>query len=83
MEVFHARIEADGRIQLPPQILEQLDFEAGQDLDLEIEKKALRISLTKAEQRKQAQNFVKSRIRTTRSAVDEFIEERRREAMNN
>lgn len=82
MEVFHTRIEADGRIQLPRQVLEQLDFEAGQDLDLEIEKKALRISLTKADQRKQAQNFVKSRIGTNRSAVDEFIEERRREAMN-
>jgi bifunctional DNA-binding transcriptional regulator/antitoxin component of YhaV-PrlF toxin-antitoxin module len=82
MEVFHTRIEADGRIQLPRQVLEQLDFEAGQDLDLEIEKKALRISLTKADQRKQAQNFVKSRIGTNRSAVDEFIEERRQEAMN-
>ena len=82
MEVFHTRIEADGKIQLPPQVLEQLDFEAGQDLDLEIEKKALRVSLTKVEQRKQAQNFVKSRIGTNRSAVDEFIEERRQEAMN-
>jgi len=82
MEIFHARIEADGRIQLPPQVLEQLDFEAGQDLDIEIEKKALHISLAKAEQRKQAQNFVKSRIGGGRSAVDEFIEERRQEAID-
>ncbi|MDQ3129920.1 MAG: hypothetical protein M3Q99_04050 [Acidobacteriota bacterium] len=82
MEVFHARIEADGRIQLPPQILEELDFETGQDLDLQIEKNALRISPTKTEQRKQAQSFVRSRINTNNSNVDEFIEERRREAVN-
>ena len=82
MQVFQTRIEADGKIQLPPQILEQLDFETGQDLDVEIEKNALRISVTKAKQRKQAQDFVASRIKTNNSAVNEFIEERRQEAVN-
>jgi len=38
MQVFQTRIEADGKIQLPPQILEQLDFEVGQDVELEIKK---------------------------------------------
>ena len=82
MEVFRTRIEPDGKIQLPMQVLEQLEFEVGQDVDLEVEKKVLHISLTKSEQRKQAQEFVKSRIKHGRSAVDEFIEERRQEAMN-
>lgn len=82
MEVFRTTIEANGKIQIPAQVLEQLDFEAGQDLDLEVAKKVLHISLTKAAQRKQAQEFVKSRIKHGHSAVDEFIEERRQEAMN-
>ncbi len=82
MEVFRTRIELDGSIKLPVQVLEQMDFEAGQDVELEVEKKVLHIFLTKSEQRKQAQEFIKKRIKHNGSAVDSFIEERRQEAMN-
>ena len=82
MEVFHTRIEADGKIQLPPQVLKQLDFDAGQDLDLEIEKKSLRISLTRAERVKRAQALVRKYVPEGVSLVDELIEDRRCEAEN-
>ena len=82
MEVFHTRIEADGKIQLPPQVLEELDFAAGEDVELEIEKRTLRVSSTKLKQRREAQKFIKSRIENNNSVVEEFIEERRQEALD-
>lgn len=44
MEVFRTTIEADGKIQIPPQVLEQLNFEVGMIVELRIEKKSLLIS---------------------------------------
>ncbi len=82
MEVFQTRMGADGNMKVPQQVLEKLNIEAGQDLELEVEKKSFRVSLSAAEQRKQAQEFVKQRIKKNGSAVDEFIEERRQEALN-
>lgn len=82
MEVFRTTIDANGRIQIPPQVLEQLDFEEGQELEIEVEKRTLRLSSTKLKQRREAQEFIKSRLETKASAVDEFIEERRQEALN-
>lgn len=82
MQVFQTHIEPGGKIQLPKQVLEELEFETGKEIQLEIEKKSLRVSLSAAEQRKQAQNFIKSRISKQGSAVDEFISDRRNEALN-
>lgn len=82
MEVFHTQIEADGKIQLPPQVLEKLDFEFGQDVELEIEKKSLRVSLTRAERLKRAQALVKKHVSPEISLADELIGDRRREAKN-
>ena len=82
MEVFQARIEADGKIQLPRQILEKLDFETGQDVELEVEKKSLRVTLTRTERLKKAQALVKKYVDTETSMADELIEDRRREAKN-
>lgn len=82
MEVFHTRIEADGKIQLPPQILEELDFETGQDVALKVEEKSLRVSLSAAERIRRAQEIVRKYIPEGTSLVDEFIEDRRREAEN-
>jgi len=82
MEVFHTRIEADGRIQLPPQILEQLDFEAGKDVELEVENKTLRVSLSRTERLKRAQALVRKYVPEGVSLVDELIEDRRRETEN-
>lgn len=82
MEVFRTTIDANGKIQIPPQVLEQLDLEEGQELEIEVEKKTLRLSSTKLKQRREAQEFVRSRLGTKTAAVDEFIEERRQEALN-
>ena len=84
MEVFHTRIEADGKIQLPPQVLEELDFEAGEDVELEIQERSLRVSQTKTKlkQRREAQKFIKNRIGRNNPVVEEFIEERRQEALD-
>ena len=82
MEVFHAQIEADGKIQLPRQVLEKLDFETGQDAELEVEKKVLHVSLTRTERVKLAQTLVKKYVSAEISMADELIEDRRREAKN-
>jgi len=82
MEIFHTRIEADGKIQLPPQILERLDFESGQDVELEVENKSVRVSLTRAERLKRAQALVRKYINPEISLADELIADRRREAKN-
>lgn len=82
MEVFRVRIEPDGKIQLPPQVLEKLDFETGQDVELEVEKKVLHVSLTRTERVKRAQTLVKKYVNPKISMADELIEERRREAKN-
>lgn len=82
MEVFQARIESDGKIQLPPQVLEKLDFETGQDVELEVEKKVLHVSLSRKERVKRAQSLIKKYVSAEISMADELIEDRRREAKN-
>jgi len=82
MDVFYTKIETDGKIQLPPQVLESLDFQIGQDLALELEKNALRVSLTRAEKLRKAQALVREYVSPEISLADELIEDRRREAEN-
>ena len=43
MEVFRTRVEANGTIHIPSQILEKIDISEGQEIDVEIEKKSLHI----------------------------------------
>ena len=82
MEVFHTTIEADGKIQIPPKVLEQLDFEEGQDVEIEIERKSLRVSLSTAERVKRAQAKVRKYVSEDISLADELIKDRRYEAEN-
>lgn len=81
MEVFQTTIE-NGKIQIPPQVLEQLDFENGQELEIEIEKRALRVSLSAAERIKRAQAKVRKYVPENVSMADELIVDRKREAEN-
>jgi hypothetical protein len=57
-------------------------FEFGQAVELEIEKKSLRVSLTRAERLKRAQALVRKYVDPEISLADEMIEDRRREAEN-
>ena len=82
MSVFHARLESDGKIQLPPQVVEELELKSGNDLDLEIEDNGLRVSLSRAENLRRVQDRLSKLKRPGVSVVDEFIAERRREAEN-
>ena len=82
MGVFHTQLEADGKIQLPRQIVEKLDLHSGNDLDLEIEENGLRVSLSRTEKLRRVQERLKKYALPGVSVVDEFIAERRREAEN-
>lgn len=82
MEVFRTRIETGGKIQIPPQVLEELELEVGQDVELEVENKSLRVSLTRAKRLKQAQALVRKYVKPEVSLADELIEDRRNEAKN-
>ncbi len=82
MEVFRTTIDANGRIQIPPQVLEQLDFEEGQELEIEVEKRSLHVSLSASERVKRAQSKLRKYIPEGVSLADELIKDRRREAEN-
>lgn len=81
MEVFHTRIEG-GKIQIPPQVLEKGEFAEGQVVEIEVEKKSLRVSLSAAERIKRAQKKIRKYVPEGVSLVDELIADRRREAEN-
>ncbi len=82
MEVFRTRIETGGKIQIPPKVLEELELEVGQDVELEVENKSLRVSLTRAKRLKKAQALVRKYVNPEVSLADELIEDRRNEAKN-
>lgn len=82
MEVFRTTIEADGKIQIPPQVLEQLDFEEGQELEIEVEKRSLHVSLSAAERVRRAQARLRKYVPESVSLADELIKDRRHEAEN-
>ncbi len=82
MGVFQIKIEADGTIQIPAQFLEQSDFEAGQIIEIEVEKKSLHVSLSAKERIKRAQARIRQYIPEGISLVDELIADRRHEAEN-
>ena len=81
MEVFRTTIE-NGKIQLPPQVLESLDLEDGQEVEIEVGKKTFQVSLSAAERIKRAQARVRKYVPEDVSLADELIEDRRREAKN-
>lgn len=82
MQTFQTRIEADGKIQLPQQILDELEFVAGDEVELEIEKKSFRVSATRSEKLKRAKALVREFVKSDVSLADELIEDRRREVEN-
>lgn len=82
MGVFHTKIEANGKIQIPPHLLEQLELTEGQEVEIEIEKKSLQVSLSASERIRRAQAKVRKYVPENVSLVDELIEDRRREAEN-
>ena len=82
MPIFHTKVDDDGKIQLPPQVLETLNLESGQDLDLEVERNTLRVSINTREKIRRAQAIVRKYVGAEVSLVDELIADRRREAEN-
>ncbi len=82
MSVLHSQIESDGRVKLPPQVLEELDLEAGHDLEFRVQGGSVRILPSLSERVRRVQEKMKKYIQPGRSVVDELIAERRLEAEN-
>ncbi len=80
MQVFQTHIKPGGKIQLPQQVMEELEFETGKEIELEIEKRSLRVSLSKSERLKMARDLVGKYVSSDISMSRDLIEERRSEA---
>jgi AbrB family looped-hinge helix DNA binding protein len=75
------RVTEGGRIVIPAKIREALDIEIGENVTLEVdEDKSLRIKTSK-EALRRLQKLVRQHVSPDRSIVDEFLKERREEAM--
>lgn len=82
MSVLHSQIDADGKVKLPPQIMEELDLEAGHDVAFRVQDGSVRILPSARERVRRVQEKMKKYVRPGVSVVDEFLAERRREAEN-
>ena len=82
MSVLYSQIEADGRVKLPSKVLEELDLEAGNDLEFRLVDGSVRILPSIHERVRRVQEKMKKYIQPGRSVVDELIAERRLEAEN-
>lgn len=82
MEVLRIESGSNGVIQLPRELLAEMDFHEGQSIEIERDKNSLRVKLSVAERVKRAQALVRKHVPAEVSLVDELISERRREAEN-
>ena len=82
MEVLRIERGSEGVIQLPQELLDEMDFAAGQTIEVERESNTFQVSLSKAERIKRAQALVRKSVPEGVSLVDELIADRRREAEN-
>ena len=82
MEVLRIQRGSEGVIQLPQELLDEMNFEDGQNIEVERQNNTLRVSLSTAEKIKRAQSLVRKYIEPEVSLVDELISERRIEAAN-
>lgn len=82
MSILQSQIESDGRVKLPPQVMKELDLEAGNDVEFRVQDGSVRILPSVNERVRRVQEKMKKYIRPGVSVVDEFLAERRREAEN-
>lgn len=82
MSVLYSHIEADGRVLLPAQVMEELDLQAGTDIEFRVQDGTVRVLPSVNERVRRVQERMKKYIRPGRSVVDEFLAERRLEAEN-
>ncbi len=82
MSVLQSQIESDGWVKLPPQVMKELDLEAGNDVEFRVQDGSVRILPSANERVRRVQKRMKKYIKPGVSVVDEFIAERRREAEN-
>ena len=80
MSLIHSQIEADGRIKLPPQVMDELELEAGNEVEFRVLDGSVRILPTTHERVRRVQERMKKYIRPGQSVVDELIAERRLQA---
>ncbi len=82
MSILHSQIESDGRVKLPPQIMDELELEAGNELEFRVNNGSVRILPTVHERVRRSQERVNKYIQPGISIVDELIADRRSEAEN-
>lgn len=82
MEVLRIQSGSDGVIQLPRELLDEMNFEEGQNIEVERDVNSLRVSLSVADRIRRAQAIVRKYIPPGESLVDDLLAERRREAAN-
>lgn len=82
MGALHSQIEHDGKVKLPPQVMEELELEAGSDIEFRLLNGSVKIMPSVHERVRRVQEKMKKYIRPGRSVVDELIAERRLEAEN-
>jgi len=82
MEVLRIQSGTDGVIQLPQELLDEMNFEDGQDIEVARERNSFRVSLSSKERIRRAQAIVRKYVPEGVSIADELIAERRVEAEN-
>lgn len=82
MDVLRIQGGSNGVIQLPQEILDEMNFEEGQSIEIAREQNSFRVSLTAEERILRAQAIVRKYIPEGVSLADELIAERRLEAEN-
>lgn len=82
MSILHSQIEADGRVLLPPQVMQELALESGNELEFRVSDGSVQILPTRQERVRRVQENLRKYIKPGESLVDELIAERRLEAEN-
>ena len=82
MEVLQIKGGSVGIIQLPQELLDEMNLQEGQTIEVERGRNSLRVSLSAADRIKRAQAIVRKYVPKDVSLADELIAERRQEAEN-
>lgn len=78
-DVYHAKLNDEGRLVIPAALRKKLGFKPGQEMLLQIDQDGLRVYTQESSVRR-LQDWVAKHVAPGRSLVDDLIAERRAEA---
>ena len=82
MSVLYSQIDSDGRVKIPPQIMDELELETGNELEFRVLGGSVQILPTAHERVRRVQERMKKYIQSGVFVSDELIADRRQEAEN-